>query len=72
MVSTSCIYPTLPLKCIACDAIHDGNIDKAIDDGWHAIVYVTRSQGRVQFAGCPLHYDEWNSKSLAFIKGCHS
>ena len=62
------LYPTFPLRCVACPARHDGNIDRAIDDGWHVIVYDTRSQGHVQFAGCPVHFSEFEGESLAFLK----
>jgi len=61
------IEPAFPLKCVACTATYDGNIAKAIDDGWNFCVYGT-SQGFVQFAGCPLHGTEYEAKSLAFLK----
>ena len=63
------IYPTFPLKCVACSATHDGDIVKAIEDGWHASVYETGSGGLVQFAGCPDHRIEYERESLAFLKG---
>jgi hypothetical protein len=66
------IYPTFPIKCVACPATHGGDINQAIADGWHVTVYDTHSQGRVQFAGCPLHFNEWDSESLAFAKGAYA
>ena len=69
MENTTIIYPTFPLKCVVCAATHDGNIDQAIDDGWNFAIYDTRSGGRVQFAGCPAHFSEFERESLAFLKG---
>ena len=63
------LYPKFPLKCVSCDATHAGNIDKAIDDGWHAVVFDTKSDGLVQFAGCPLHFDDFDGKALAYMRG---
>lgn len=63
------IYPTFPLKCVACPAIHNGDIVRAIDDGWHASVYDVRNRGLVQFAGCPRHTAEYERESLAFLRG---
>lgn len=62
------IYPTFPLKCVACAATHDGNITRAIDDGWNFAVYDIRSRGHVQFAGCPAHFSEFEGESLAFLR----
>lgn len=66
------LYPTFPLKCVACEAVHGGHIDKAIDDGWHVTVFDTKSDGLVQFAGCPEHFQEWDSTALSYLKSKHS
>jgi len=70
MINTSKpVFPTFPIKCVACKAAHPGDLTQAINDGWHIVVYATRDQGRVQFAGCPIHTSEWEGKGLAFLKG---
>lgn len=73
MINTSKpLWPTFPLKCVACEATHIGNLDQAIADGWHITVYDTRTQGQIQFVGCPLHTEEWEGEGMAFLKGHRS
>ena len=59
--------PDFPVKCVACENSHNGDLQKAIDDGWHISVYET-IYGHKQFAGCPVHYKEWDKESLSFFK----
>lgn len=61
-------YPSYPLKCVACEREHIGDINKAVDDGWYVTVYQTKSEGLVQFAGCPGHHEEQENASMAFIR----
>lgn len=59
--------PIFSLKCVACSAVHDGDLDKAVTDGWHITVYQLEN-GQVQFAGCPAHTEDWDNASLGFLK----
>jgi len=63
------LHPTFPTACVACLKTHQGPIDKAIDEGWHFTVFELKLGERVQFAGCPEHFEEWDGASLSFSKG---